>query len=159
MKKESLDRVLSLLEGVPCDEYALMHEAAVTVWGLNYSVIPRSVDVLVAPGLFERLAACEGVRRHEHEGEAYLEHLDAGCGVPARYWGQVGGVAFDPEARVWSAKFERPVLDPELTLQLMPHSPEWRFLLEQRARLAEVLYFDDMTDEELATFHRYVRGN
>ena len=46
-----------------------------------------------------------------------------------------------------------------LNYSVMPHSPEWRFLLEQRARLAEVLHFDDMTDEELATFHRYVRGN
>lgn len=49
-------------------------------------------------------------------------------------------------------------LDPELVLRVLPLSPDFPGLAEQRARLAEVLYHDRMTDDELLLFSRYVRG-
>jgi hypothetical protein len=48
-------------------------------------------------------------------------------------------------------------LRPELVLEALPTSPDFQYLLEQRAALAEVLYFDDMTDEQLMEFRSFVR--
>jgi hypothetical protein len=42
-------------------------------------------------------------------------------------------------------------------LEALPTSPDFSYLLEQRAALAEVLYFDDMTDEQLMEFRSFVR--
>ena len=58
----------------------------------------------------------------------------------------------------WSGKEGCFVLEPQLVLELLPFSPDIQYLLEDRARLAMVLYADEMTDEELLEFNRYVRG-
>ena len=58
----------------------------------------------------------------------------------------------------WSEKAGCFILEPRLVLELLPLSPDIQYLLEDRARLAMVLYADEMTDKELMEFNRYVRG-
>lgn len=50
-----------------------------------------------------------------------------------------------------------PALAPEVTLQTIRKSPSGRYLMEQRAALAELPYFDDLDDEELRQFAAHVR--
>ena len=51
-----------------------------------------------------------------------------------------------------------PALAPEVILETIHKSPSGRYLMEQRATLAELLHFDDMDDEELRQFATYVRS-
>ena len=50
-----------------------------------------------------------------------------------------------------------PALAPEVILQTIRKSPSGRYLMEQRAALAELLHFDDMDDDELRQFAAQVR--
>lgn len=50
-----------------------------------------------------------------------------------------------------------PVLAPEVILQTIRKSSSGRYLMEQRAVLAELSYFDDLDDEELRQFAAHVR--
>lgn len=50
-----------------------------------------------------------------------------------------------------------PALAPEGILQTIRRSPSGRYLMEQRAVLAELSYFDDLDDEELRQFAAHVR--
>lgn len=45
-----------------------------------------------------------------------------------------------------------PALAPEVILQTIRKSSSGRYLMEQRAVLAELSYFDDLDDEELRQF-------
>lgn len=50
-----------------------------------------------------------------------------------------------------------PALAPEVILQTIRKSSSGRYLMEQRAVLAEFSYFDDLDDEELRQFAAHVR--
>lgn len=50
-----------------------------------------------------------------------------------------------------------PALAPEVILQTIRKSSSRRYLMEQRAVLAELSYFDDLDDEELRQFAAHVR--
>lgn len=50
-----------------------------------------------------------------------------------------------------------PALAPEVILQTIRKSSSGRYLMEQRAVLAELSYFDDLDDEELRQFAAHVR--
>lgn len=50
-----------------------------------------------------------------------------------------------------------PALAPEVILQTILKSSSGRYLMEQRAVLAELSYFDDLDDEELRQFAAHVR--
>ena len=50
-----------------------------------------------------------------------------------------------------------PALTPEVILETIRNSPSGRYLMEQRAALAELPHFDDLDDEELRQFAAHVR--
>lgn len=50
-----------------------------------------------------------------------------------------------------------PALAPEVILKTIHKSPSCKYLMEQRAALAELLHFDDMDDDELRQFAAHVR--
>lgn len=50
-----------------------------------------------------------------------------------------------------------PALAPEVIFQTIRKSSSGRYLMEQRAVLAELSYFDDLDDEELRQFAAHVR--
>lgn len=50
-----------------------------------------------------------------------------------------------------------PALAPEDILQTIRRSPSGRYLMEQRAALAQLPHFDDMDDDELRQFAAQVR--
>lgn len=154
LNREELD---VLLAGVaPADGSALVHEAALAAWGLDNNVTPLAIDVLVPPKAFETLAEQPEGQLCELKGNRYLLFKERG--IPVRAWRSVGnGVKYDLRRLVTCSKVGRRCLRPELVLEALPTSPDFPYLYEQRAALAEVLYFDDMTDEQLMEFRRYVR--
>lgn len=145
MTPEELDRILDPL--VDRHRSALLHEAAMMAWGLSINAVTRAVDVLAPPS-----------GQPVPSWPPYKETRR--LGVAVRVWSNLSdGSSFDDAPIRWNERYGRYCLDPERELEEMPHSPDFRYMLEMRARLAEVLYFDQMSDEELAQFHRYVRGD
>lgn len=140
------------------EESALVHEAAIASWGLDFSATTRAVDLLVCERAFDALRANRPECVMEYCGNKYISLSREG--LPVSLWASVGdGLSFKDASFVWNEDYDRACLEPESVLAALPSSPDYRFLLEQRARLAEVLYFDRMSDAELSEFHRYVRGD
>ena len=67
------------------------------------------------------------------------------------------GGAGEPISSVAPEGVDFPALAPEVILQTIRKSPSGRYLMEQRAALAELPHFDDMGDEELRQFAAHVR--
>lgn len=126
---------------------ALLHEAAMSVWGLNFNAVTRSIDVLAA----ECVIAVPPDLPYQEVRRS---------GVTVRIWNRLSdGATIESAPLRWDDDYRRYCIDPERELEEMPCSPDFRYMLEMRAHLAEVLYFDKMSDEELSLFHKYVRGD
>lgn len=67
------------------------------------------------------------------------------------------GGAGEPISSAAPEGVDFPALAPEVILQTIRKSPSGRYLMEQRAALAELPYFDDLDDEELRQFAAHVR--
>lgn len=149
-----------LSEGVKCledlgIEFALCHEAAITAFGLNYSAFFSSIDAVIRKEDFDKL-----VSKLDLFPEARMFELEFADDLVVRLWSDAQLFGKDvTNHKIWVETYQCYALDPELVLKMLPESPDSALLLEQRARLAEVLYCDKMSDEELLAFHRYVRGD
>lgn len=154
LSKEKLDTLLNGLIGIK--DCALVHEAALMAWGIDNNYVPYSVDVLASKKAFDVLRYGGG-QQFEHMGNRCIEF--ASDYAPIRVWLSIGeGITF-ASGRLIDCKYAGyRCLRPELVLEALPTSPDFQYLLEQRAALAEVLYFDDMTDEQLMEFRSFVRS-
>lgn len=158
MRSLSKDRLDALLGGIVCaDECALVHEAALMAWGIDNNLVPYAVDVLVPKKEYARIVSIEGGVESECQGNRFVQIKTSYASV--RIWKSVGeGMTYGASRLVNCVATGYKCLHPELVLEALPSSPDFSYLLEQRAALAEVLYFDDMTDEELMEFRSFVRG-
>lgn len=154
LNQERLDAILGGI--VDSENCALVHEAALAAWGLDNNLAPYALDVLVTKAAFERLGVNERLQGRIYMGNTCLEFATEHA--PVRLWMSVGdGVTFASGRLVACERAGYRCLRPELVLEALPSSPDFRYLLEQRAALAEVLFFDDMTDEQLMEFRSFVR--
>lgn len=79
------------------------------------------------------------------------------CGFNVRIWTELDGLRASEIPQI-PAPFEGwSCADPEWCLETLPLSPDFELLYEDRARLAETLYFDAMPPEQFAVFRKYVR--
>lgn len=137
-------------------EYAVAHEIALLAWGLDNNLVPYGVDLLVSKKAFARMREAMDLREDLHQGNPFVR-LDNEY-APVRLWQSVGeNVTFDRRVLIEVPHLECQSLRPEIVLEALPTSPDFALLLEQRAALAEVLFFDDMTDDQLMEFRRFVR--
>ena len=139
-------------------DLALMMECATDAWQLSNNAFPYGLDLLArnlvvfvkhAPQLFD-----ETPRLALGKGEAFLwGRFNL---VPLRIWLRAPGTR-------WARAGIRPriegalCVDPYLNLDLMAASPDARFILEQRAALAECLFIDEMPEDQLREFMDHVR--
>lgn len=72
-------------------------------------------------------------------------------------WSQYMGGAGESISSAAPEGVDFPALAPEVILQTIRKSSSGRYLMEQRAVLAELSYFDDLDDEELRQFAAHVR--
>lgn len=117
-----------------------VHEAGLVALGIDSNAVPYGLDFLLQNGIeagTEREFTFEGfdIRLHTPEEFGAVESIS--LVIPK-------GVDF-------------PALAPEVILKTIHKSPNGKYLMEQRAALAELLHFDDMDDEELRQFAAHVR--
>lgn len=136
----------------------LIHEAALVAFGLDYNVSPYGLDVLVGSAALKPIMLEAGAGASQHVwGLDRFVCLERGD-MPVRLWGTLNGHEPDVWRSVYNGDYDRYCLAPDDVVRTLPLSPDAPLLLEERARLAEVLWYDKMTNEELSTFCQYVRG-
>lgn len=144
MTKEHLNEIMTSLcarQKIDKSDLVAVHEAGLVALGIDSNAIPYGLDFLLlngAEGGLEREFAFEGFDIRLYTQEEF------GLDQPISL--------VDPEG------MDFPVLAPEVILETIHKSPDSRYLMEQRAALAELLHFDDMDDDELRQFAAHVRS-
>lgn len=123
------------------NDLVAVHEAGLIALGIDSNAIPYGLDFLLLNG-------DDGgtVREFTFEG------FDIRLYTPEEF-----GLS-QPISLVVPKGMDFPVLAPEVILETIHRSPSVRYLMEQRAALAELLHFDDMDDDELRQFAAHVRS-
>lgn len=143
MTKEHLNEVMSAL----CEKLKIrksdlvaVHEAGLVALGIDSNAVPYGLDFLLQNGIED------GTER-----EFTFEGFDIRLHAPGEF-GAVESISL-----VIPKGVDFPALAPEVILKTIHKSPSGKYLMEQRAALAELLHFDDMDDEELRQFAAHVR--
>lgn len=118
-----------------------VHEAGLVALGIDSNAIPYGLDFLLLNGTEDDV-----VREFSFEG------FDIRLYTPEEF-GADGSMSL-----VSPKDMDFPVLAPEVILETISKSPSCKYLMEQRAALAELLHFDDMNDDELRQFAAHVRS-
>lgn len=117
-----------------------VHEAGLVALGIDSNAIPYGLDFLLLNG-----AENGTVREFTFDG------FDIRLHAPEEFGANESISLVAPEG------MDFPALAPEVILETIHKSPSDRYLMEQRAALAELLHFDDMDDDELRQFAAHVR--
>lgn len=144
MTKEHLNEIMtSLCARLKIDKSDLVavHEAGLVALGIDSNAIPYGLDFLLLNGTEDG-----------PEREFVFEGFDI------RLYTQEEFGLDQPISLVAPEGMDFPVLAPEVILETIHKSPDSRYLMEQRAALAELLHFDDMDDDELRQFAAHVRS-
>lgn len=122
------------------DDLVAVHEAGLVALGIDSNAIPYGLDFLLLNGTEDAT-----------EREFTFEGFDIRLHAPDEFGADESISLVAPEG------IDFPVLAPEVLLETIHRSPSGRYLMEQRAALAELLHFDDMDDDELRQFAAHVR--
>lgn len=143
MTKEHLNEIMSAL----CEKLKIrksdlvaVHEAGLVALGIDSNAVPYGLDFLLQNGIED------GTER-----EFTFEGFDIRLHAPGEF-GAVESISL-----VIPKGVDFPAIAPEVILKTIHKSPSGKYLMEQRAALAELLHFDDMDDEELRQFAAHVR--
>lgn len=143
MTKEHLNEIMSAL----CEKLKIrksdlvaVHEAGLVALGIDSNAVPYGLDFLLQNGIED------GTER---------EFTFEGFDIRLHALGEFGAV--ESISLVIPKGVDFPALAPEVILKTIHKSPSGKYLMEQRAALAELLHFDDMDDEELRQFAAHVR--
>lgn len=143
MTKEHLNEIVTRLcrkLKIRKNNLVAVHEAGLIALGIDSNAIPYGLDFLLLDG------AEDGIVR-----EFTFEGFDIRLYAPKEF-GTEGSIPLvAPEG------MDFPALAPEVILETIHKSPSCKYLMEQRAALAELLHFDDMGDDELRQFAAHVR--
>lgn len=144
MTKEHLNEIMSALcsrlKIRKCDLVAV-HEAGLVALAIDSNAIPYGLDFLLLNGSedgTEREFTFESFSIRLYTTEEFRSKVSISLVVPK--------------------KMDFPALAPEVILETISKSPDSRYLMEQRAALAELLHFDEMDDDELRQFAAHVRS-
>ena len=143
MTKKHLNEIMSAL----CEKLKIrkgdlvaVHEAGLVALGIDSNAIPYGLDFLLLNGA---------------EGGTVREFTFEGFDIRLYTQEEFGADEFI--SLVAPEGMDFPALAPEVILKTIHKSPSCKYLMEQRAALAELLHFDDMDDDELRQFAAHAR--
>lgn len=143
MTKEHLNEImLALCEKLKIrkSDLVAVHEAGLVALGIDSNAVPYGLDFLLQNGIED------GIER-----EFTFEGFDIRLHAPGEFGAGKSISLVIPKG------VDFPALAPEVILKTIHKSPSGKYLMEQRAALAELLHFDDMDDEELRQFAAHIR--
>lgn len=144
MTKEHLNEIMAgLYTRLKIDKSDLVavHEAGLVALGVDSNAIPYGLDFLLLNGSVDGTV-------HEFTFESFSIRLY----TTEEFRSKVSISLVVPK------KMDFPALAPEVILETISKSPDSRYLMEQRAALAELLHFDEMDDDELRQFAAHVKS-
>lgn len=144
MTKEHLNEIMTGLcrkLKIRKSDLVAVHEAGLVALGIDSNAIPYGLDFLLLNGVEDGT-----VREFNFEG------FDIRLYTPEEFGSEVSISLVIPK------KMDFPALAPEVILETISKSPDSRYLMEQRAALAELLHFDEIDDDELRQFAAHVRS-
>lgn len=143
MTKEHLNELMTRLcrkLKIRKSDLVAVHETGLVALSIDSNAIPYGLDFLLPNGV-----EAGTVRKFTFEG------FDIRLYAPKEF-GTEGSIPLvAPEG------MDFPTLAPEVILETIHKSLSCKYLMEQRAALAELLHFDDMDDDELRQFAAHVR--
>ena len=131
--------------------FVLLHDAALHVYKSSNNVFCSPFDILIEEKDYDRLKSLLEII---DESDEYFS--TEYCGGNFRFWKSIAGFSYDSIPKRYIDGIEVP--EPKLLLdEILEESPELYLLIEQRARFASIIYVNEMSDEEINLFRRYVR--
>lgn len=148
MRSKTLERAVAEASAA-FPKYLLVHEAAIAAWHLDPCCELEAVDIVVPRSEFDKAGG-------DPTAGAFVESERGG--VLFRIWSP--DTLHLPETfdRVRCESYNAWALAPELVLETITMSPDIDYLHEQRACLAQVVFCEQMDDETIMEFRKYVRG-
>lgn len=148
----NIERYKMLLNKLDLNNYILLHDAALHAYNASNNVFCNPFDILIDKEDFNRLKEELDV---EEETNKYFSSIIGD--VKFRFWNNIAGYNYKtiPKKELKGNTLPEPNL---LLDEILDECPELYLLLEQRARFASIVYFDEMSDEEINLFRRYVRS-
>lgn len=143
MTKEHLNELMvALCEKLKIrkSDLVAVHEAGLVALGIDSNAIPYGLDFLLLRS-----------DKNGTDREFPFAGFDIRLYTPGEFETE------EPISLVVPKGMDFPALAPELILETISKSPDSRYLMEQRAALAELLHFDKMDDDELRKFAAHVR--
>lgn len=143
MTKEHLNEIMAGLcrkLKIRKSDLVAAYEAALVALGIDSNAIPYGLDFLLLNGTEDGI-----VREFTFDGFGIRLH------APEEFGADESISLVAPEG------MDFPALAPEVILKTIHKSPSCKYLMEQRAALAELLHFDDMDDDELRQFAAHIR--
>lgn len=143
MTKEHLNEIMAGLCArlkIRKSDLVAVHEARLVALGIDSNAIPYGLDFLLLNGADDST-----------EREFTSEGFDIRLHAPGEFGAEGSIPLVAPEG------MDFPALAPEVILETIHRSPSGKYLMEQRAALAELLHFDDMDDDELRQFAAHGR--
>lgn len=143
MTKEHLNELMAALcekLKIRKNDLVAVHEAGLVALGIDSNAVPFGLDFLVLRGDIDG-----------NDREFPLAGFDIRLHTPQEFESDESISLVVPKG------MDFPALAPEVILETIHKSPDSGYLMDQRAALAELLYFDDTDDDELRQFAAHVR--
>ena len=148
---EDIEIYINVLKELNIKKFVLLHDAALHAYNSSNNVTCDPFDILLKKEDYVRLKSLLSITEESDEYFS-IEY----CGGNFRFWKSIAGFSYDSIPKRYIDGIEVP--EPKLLLdEILEESPELYLLVEQRARFASIVYFNEMSDEEINLFRRYVR--
>lgn len=161
MLKQTADSIKSLKKIT--DEFVVIHDSALDVCNSNNNAILPALEILVGEEtkdiIFDVAEIYEHVldinnldNQYEYDIVVLDEHI-------YYVYTKVGHYDYNTISKHEIKKYEVVVSEPEeLLVNYLDYSRAPYLIVEQRAYLSLLVYLEELTDEEIGVYYRYVRN-
>ena len=148
---EDIEIYLSALKTLGLKKFVLLHDSALHVYDASNNSFCNPFDLLIKEEDYLKLKSKLSIS--EEKNNYFSSDY---CGATFRFWKSIAGFNYNSIPKRSIKNVEVP--EPKLLLdEILEESPELYLLIEQRARFASIIYANEMSDEEINLFRRYVR--
>ena len=177
---QRLITLINVLNDEGITDYAFAFESSLFIYGTTNKFAPYFIDLFVSDKCFDDILCSARFEQDEEKlSNALHGYYDKGIisetdmsdlllskkctcvmlnNSIIRLWKKIDKYVFDKQINIrYYDTYNAYAVLPEITLNTFGLVPEISLLEEQRAQLAWILHYDEMSDEEFDLFYKYVR--